>query len=387
MTSRHFAALLAAVTLALGATALAADQPATYDTHQHARAIARDVERAVRQAMHEVRREIREVVRDIDRHDDWWRGFDRQQAREVSRTVTRAAREARAASRTAAREAARSARTAARSARTAERDARDAARDAEREARAFRQVAPTDDPCAEQRGSRDRGHACEVRDTRLGAPGSALTVDAAPNGGIRVEAWDQPDVLVRAVVQTWDETDDAARALLPQVRVQAAGASVSADGPDRDGNGRWNRGWSVSFRIWAPRAMAVDLRAVNGGVSLVGMQGHSRLRTTNGGLSLDDVGGEIEGRTTNGGVQVRLGGSRWDGAGLSLETTNGGVTMRVPRDYSAALDVSTVNGGFRTDLPIDLPEGRRRSVRTTLGAGGPMLKVQTHNGGVRLMAR
>ncbi len=380
MTSRHFAALLAAVTLALGATTLAADQSSARHASIDAERIARDVQRAVRQAMHEVRREIRDVVRDIDRHDDWWHGFDRQQAREVSRTVTQAAREARAASRTAAR-------TAARSARNAERDARDTARDAEREARAFRQVAPTDDPCAEQRGSRDRGHACEVRDTRLGAPGSALTVDAAPNGGIRVEAWDQADVLVRAVVQTWDETDDAARALLPQVRVQAAGASVSADGPDRDGNGRWNRGWSVSFRIWAPRALAVDLRAVNGGVSLVGMQGHSRLRTTNGGLSLDGVGGEIEGRTTNGGVQVRLGGSRWDGAGLSLETTNGGVTMRVPRDYSAALDVSTVNGGFRTDLPIDLPEGRRRNVRTTLGAGGPLLKVQTHNGGVRLMAR
>ena len=376
MTSRHFAALLAAVTLALGATTLAADQSSARHASIDAERIARDVQRAVRQAMHEVRREIRDVVRDIDRHDDWWHGFDRQQARKVSRTVTQAAREARAASRTAAR-----------SARNAERDARDTARDAEREARAFRQVAPTDDPCAEQRGSRDRGHACEVRDTRLGAPGSALTVDAAPNGGIRVEAWDQADVLVRAVVQTWDETDDAARALLPQVRVQAAGASVSADGPDRDGNGRWNRGWSVSFRIWAPRALAVDLRAVNGGVSLVGMQGHSRLRTTNGGLSLDGVGGEIEGRTTNGGVQVRLGGSRWDGAGLSLETTNGGVTMRVPRDYSAALDVSTVNGGFRTDLPIDLPEGRRRNVRTTLGAGGPLLKVQTHNGGVRLMAR
>ena len=46
MTSRHYAALLAAATLALGATALAADQPATHDTHRHAQTIARDVERA-----------------------------------------------------------------------------------------------------------------------------------------------------------------------------------------------------------------------------------------------------------------------------------------------------------------------------------------------------
>lgn len=387
MTSRHFAALLAAATLALGATALAADQSSARHASIDAERIARDVQRAVRQAMHDVRREIKDVVRDIDHHDDWWRGFDQSQSREVRRVAREAAREARTAARTAARAATRTARDAEHTARRAAREARFAERDTAREARAFREIAPTDDPCAENRGSRDRGHACEVRDTKLGAPGSALTVDAAPNGGIRVEAWDQPDVLVRAVVQTWADTDAEARDLLPRVRVQAAGASVSADGPDRDGDERRNRGWSVSFRIWAPRGVALDLNAVNGGVSVVGMHGQSRIKTVNGGLTLDDVGGQVEGRTTNGGVQVRLGGSRWDGAGLSVETTNGGVTMRVPRDYSAALDVSTVNGGFRTDLPIDLPQGRRQSVRTTLGSGGPLLKVQTHNGGVQLTAR
>ncbi|MFN7979262.1 MAG: hypothetical protein U0P30_14090 [Vicinamibacterales bacterium] len=78
----------------------------------------------------------------------------------------------------------------------------------------------------------------------------------------------------------------------------------------------------------------------------------------------------MEGRTTNGGVQVRLGGSRWDGAGLSLETTNGGVTLRVPRDYSAAgaRRRAPSTAAFRSDLPIQLPEGRHQSVRTTSAA-------------------
>ena len=92
------------------------------------------------------------------------------------------------------------------------------ARDREREARAFRQVSPTDDPCAQPRGG-DRGRACEVRDTRLPAPAGPLTVDASPNGGIQVEGWDQPDVLVRAVVQTYGETDaDAAAAAAQRAR-------------------------------------------------------------------------------------------------------------------------------------------------------------------------
>lgn len=150
-------------------------------------------------------------------------------------------------------------------------------RDRERDGRAFRHITPTDDPCAENRGDRDRGDACEVRDTRIGAPGSPLTVDASPNGGIRVEGWDQTEVLVRAVVRTWAETD--------------------------------------------------------------------------------------------------------------VETTNGGVNLTVPRDYSAALEVSTVNGGLRSDLPVTLPGGRRHEIRTTLGSGGPLIKVKTVNGGVALSAR
>ena len=147
------------------------------------------------------------------------------------------------------------------------------------------------------------------------------------------------------------------------------------------------RGWSVSYRIWAPRQTALDLVAENGGVSIHAMQGDARFTTTNGGVALDDVSGRMVGRTANGGVNVRLSGARWEGAGLDVETTNGGVTLTVPRDYSAALEVSTVNGGLRSDFPVTLPDGRGRELRTTLGSGGPLLKVRTVNGGVRLNAR
>jgi len=341
MTTRFIAGLLLATSLTTGATVLAAGDHRTHaDAHHHARHIAREVRRAVAASMREARVEMRAALREVQRatRDDRTRG---------SRAL----------------------------------------RDTSRETRAFRQVAPTDDPCADnRRGNRDGGHACEVRDTRLGAPGSALAVDATPNGGIRVEGWDQPDVLVRAVVQTWGETDADARDVLGAVRVNAAGARVTAEGPAREG-GRSRRGWSVSYRIWAPRQTALDLVAENGGVSIRAMQGDARFTTTNGGVALDDVSGRMVGRTANGGVNVRLSGARWEGAGLDVETTNGGVTLTVPRDYSAALDVSTVNGGVRSDFPTTLSGRRERELRTTLGSSGPLIKVRTVNGGVRLNAR
>lgn len=364
MTTRLLAGLLLATSVSTGATVLAAsDHQPSDDFDRHVRLAVREVHRAVHDGLREARREVRRAMREV-----------RRELRVASREVAVDVRGARAQARAAARIERRAGREQARDLRARE-----------REARLFRQISPTDDPCAESwRG--DRGRACEVRDTRLPAPAGPLTVDASPNGGIRVEAWDQPDVLVRAVIQTHADDDAAARAMLPQVRVTAAGTQVGADGPDRDG-GRRNQGWSVSFRIWAPRQTALALTARNGGVSLHGMRGDARFETTNGGITLDDVGGRMEGRTANGGVTVRLSGQRWDGAGLDLETTNGGVSLAVPRDYSASLEVSTVNGGFRSDLPVEVPDGRRKTLRTTLGSGGPLLRVQTVNGGVRLNAR
>lgn len=377
MTTRLFFGLLTAVLAMTGASLAAQDRWTDDDVRVHVRDIVREVRHAVRDVVRDVRHDARDVIREVTRevhravHDlDLDHGVGGGQR-------DRAVRERREA----ARERARASRTREREAQNRNRDARDR----ERDERAFRQVSPTDDPCTrESRGS--RGHACEVRDTRMAAPGGPLTVDASPNGGIRVEAWDQPDVLVRAVVQAYGESDAVAREALPRIEVTAAGGRVGASGPSR--GDRWREGgWSVSFRIWAPPQTALALTAHNGGVALFGMRGESRFETGNGGVSLSDVAGQVAGRTRNGGVHVRLSGERWDGAGLDVETTNGGVSVALPRGYSAALEVSTVNGGMTTDIPMAVQGRIDRQIRTTLGSGGPLVRVRTTNGGVRISER
>jgi hypothetical protein len=341
--------------MVLGSVLVSASQaPSTraFD-HSHAQSIAREVHQIVREALREARLEVQRTVRQVEH--------------EVRRETRRAGREFRS-----------------RETRIA-RNTRHDARDGEREARAFRQISPTEDPCDRNRGG-DRGHACEVRDTRLPAPSGPLTVDASPNGGIQVEGWDQADVLVRAVVQTYGETDGDARQMLPSVHINAAGGRVTADGPDRNSSAR-RSGWSVSFRIWAPRATALALAATNGGITVRSMRGESRFTTENGGVTLDDLSGQVVGTTRNGGVHVRLSGARWEGAGLDVETINGGVTLAVPASYSAALEVHTQNGGIRTDIPMTVQGRVDRELRTTLGSGGPLLKLRTVNGGVRINAR
>ncbi len=90
----------------------------------------------------------------------------------------------------------------------------------------------------------------------------------------------------------------------------------------------------------------------------------------------------MRGRTTNGGVAVELTGDAWQGDGLDVRTTNGGVQLAVPEDYSAHLEAGTTNGGMRFAFPIMVQGRLDRRIAIDLGEGGRPIRVMTTNGGV-----
>jgi hypothetical protein len=243
------------------------------------------------------------------------------------------------------------------------------------------QVGTDADPCRNYNDRDDDYYQhCEVRDSTL--PAGPLNVDAGQNGGVSVEAWDRNEIRVRAIVRGSARDEARAKSIAGQVQVQSGGGRVYATGPDLDRR-EW---WSVSYRINVPRKNDLDLSATNGGITIVGVSGNLRFDTTNGGVKLQDVGGRVNGETRNGGLDVRLNGSRWEGEGLDVETSNGGVTLSIPDGYNAELETRTVNGGLNIDFPITV-QGEltsRRGISTTLGSGGPPVRVRTTNGGVRI---
>jgi hypothetical protein len=239
------------------------------------------------------------------------------------------------------------------------------------------------DPCRDTGWDDDHYRACEVREQTL--PAGPLTVDAGRNGGIRVEGWDRNEIRVLSIVTASARSEADAKQLLSGVQIQAGGGKVSSSGPERDGR-EW---WSVSFRINVPRKNDLDLTAHNGGVSITDVAGTIRFETRNGGVNLTDLGGDVRGLTRNGGLNVRLNGTRWEGTGLDVETTNGGVNLSIPEGFNTDLTTQTRNGGFRTDFAMTI-QGElspRRGISTTLGSGGPPVNVRTTNGGLRINKR
>jgi len=222
-------------------------------------------------------------------------------------------------------------------------------------------------------------HACELRETTVSAR-AALTVDAGPNGGISVVGTDRKDVLVQATVRAWGEREEDARATVGQVVVHTDDV-IRAEGPAQNGR----NGWSVSYEVFAPRDTNLKLETHNGGIAITTVRGALDFETQNGGVKLDGLAGNVHGRTTNGGVDINLTGTRWEGEALDVRTTNGGVRMRVPENYSARLETGTVNGGVNIDFPV-LVQGRiGRDISTTLGSGGALVRAETTNGGVRVI--
>lgn len=233
----------------------------------------------------------------------------------------------------------------------------------------------------EQRGDGDsnRARACQVKEWTIPAAGH-YSVDAGSNGGIMVHGWQRSDVLVRAKIETWAESQNEAQGLQGQVSVQTAGGVIRANAPQFS----HNQGYAVSFEVFLPQRSDVDVNAHNGGVSVEDLTGRMNLETHNGGLNVRRLGGTVNAKTHNGGLNVELAGRTWEGNELIAATVNGGVNIKVPSGYSARFEADTVNGGFRNDVEMVVTGKVGKSIRGTMGSGGPLVKVSTQNGGVNV---
>ena len=221
---------------------------------------------------------------------------------------------------------------------------------------------------------------CEIREQTLAMSGSAIAIDGRQNGGVQVKGWDQNQILVRARVQTGAPTADEAAALARQIRIETSGAKIFASGPES----RRDYHWDVSYEVLVPRRADLSIETQNGGIKIADVTGRIDFNAVNGGVVLKKVGGAVRGSTTNGGLVIELSGDRWDGESLDVSTTNGGIIMSVPENYSAHLQTGTVNGSVSVDFPVTVQGRITKQIALDLGSGGAPVKAMTTNGGVQL---
>jgi hypothetical protein len=142
----------------------------------------------------------------------------------------------------------------------------------------------------------------------------------------------------------------------------------------------------VDFVVRVPAGVRFEGHTVNGGIEADGLQSDVKVATVNGSVNIE-TSGFAQANTVNGNITCKLGSGPLTGD-LAFETVNGSVTLEMPRGLHADFRGSTVNGRIDSDFPI-LVTGQvsRRSLRGTIGDGGPELRVSTVNGSIRLRER
>ncbi len=146
-------------------------------------------------------------------------------------------------------------------------------------------------------------------------------------------------------------------------------------------------GGEVRYTVRVPVGASVKLETVNGGIEVENVRGRVELQTTNGGIVARRISGGLDASTTNGGVRAEVDTIGPDG--VQMECTNGGLKLTLPRDAKADITARIVNGGIDVEgLNVQTSgEQSRRRLEGRLNGGGPRVRLEGTNGGIRLSGK
>ena len=219
------------------------------------------------------------------------------------------------------------------------------------------------------------------------------------DANIRITTWDQNTIEAKVITEHYKIGEGGIR-----VEEHQNGDSVEIDVhyPHHNFNLEWGQ-HKVDIIVQMPHEGRVNLRTGDGKIDIAGLKGDMDLHTGDGSENLESVDGklhastgdghinaqgrfdELELKTGDGHVDVRAAGGSSLAAGWRLETGDGSVSLAVPGELAADVDLHTNDGHIDLDMPITT-EGqiRQNEVRGKLNGGGSSLTIRTGDGSIHL---
>lgn len=254
------------------------------------------------------------------------------------------------------------------------------------------------------------------------------------NGAVEISTWDQNTIDISGTKR--GPTEAAADMLNVSIDHTADSVAIRVVRPSERRNNLGAR-----FAIKLPRNVLIDrITTSNGSIRIEDGVGPTRLHTSNGSIRLQSFRGTLDAQTSNGPIDLvecdgdvtahssnghihaeHLAGAldastsnnsvtavleRPDSA-VRISTSNGGVELTLPPNYSAAIRANTSNNSvalrFATEPNAHLIASTSNSSITSafemrvhgnisrnhtegdLGSGGPTIDLRTSNGAIRLV--
>jgi DUF4097 and DUF4098 domain-containing protein YvlB len=265
------------------------------------------------------------------------------------------------------------------------------------------------------------------------APGSRISVETF-NGSVDVSSWDENSVEIDGT--KYGPTQAAADSLRIDIDRSAGSVSVRAVRPVERRNNQGAR-----FVIKIPRVAVLeriiasngaihtidgagpshfrtsngsvrverlhgrlDAETSNGPIDLVDLEGDAQLRTSNGHVDVRGLRGSLDATTSNGGITAKIDRSPSD---VRATTNNGSIDLELPADFAAGIRAHTSNSSITVHLPLNTNahviastnndsissefemtvhgEISKTHLEGDVGKGGPLVDLDTSNGGIRIL--
>jgi DUF4097 and DUF4098 domain-containing protein YvlB len=228
-----------------------------------------------------------------------------------------------------------------------------------------------------------------------------LRIDTS-DANIHVSTWDQNTIEAKVTTTRYKIGEDGIRIEEHQagdvveinVRYPHHGVTINF------GNYSNHR---VDIDIHLPREGRVNLHTGDGKIELGHFKGEMQLRSGDGSQEINEVDGNLHAWTGDGHIRadgrfdeldLKTGDGRVDaratpGSALAntwrLESGDGSVTLEVPENLAADVDLHTGDGHIDLDMPITTSgKIREGEVHGKLNGGGNLLTIHTGDGSIRL---
>jgi DUF4097 and DUF4098 domain-containing protein YvlB len=148
----------------------------------------------------------------------------------------------------------------------------------------------------------------------------------------------------------------------------------------------------------------VDAHTSGGSMSARSLSGNVRLDTSGGSIRAEEIGGDLVAETGGGSIEaldvggvieahtsggpVRASFTAGNGSGGTLTSSGGGITATVDPTVALEIDAHTSGGKVTLDVPVAVRGTvSRNTMRGELNGGGPLLKLRSSGGSIRLRSR
>lgn len=219
-------------------------------------------------------------------------------------------------------------------------------------------------------------------------------------GTVQVRTWNQPKVEIVAIIAPDPSGEkQEERVELTEVRISSSSGHVDIESDYSEAN-RVREGFFgalfgvtggtmpfVNYQIQMPATASLEIEDHKSDMTVAGLAGELTIETHKGTAKVTSQSGPVRVDTHKGTIDV-------DFASIAkasrFETHKGTITLRIPAatrfDVEALLDDDSAD--FNSDFAMVIERtGGEASVKAHVNGGGPIVRVETHKGTIRLVRK